>query len=194
VRIHRFLSLTDLVVLLVVAVAIFLPKRPQFATSAYKLDVDERADLAATEASAYARPDDGEAAARLSRRMVSAGMIDWGIEAGRAGAAKATKATRWDALLAASEALATRGKIEEAVALAKEARDACLPGPVTTCPEWQPVKLDLWVGYLEAGLASGIDPLRDPAGFRQAADGAMNWVDIEGLSPGGVSGSGSAPR
>src|SRR5262245_3892016 len=80
VRIHRFLSLTDLVVLVVVAVAIFLPKRPHYALDAYKLDVDERADLSATEASVFAHPDDGGASAKLSRGMVRAGMLDWGIE------------------------------------------------------------------------------------------------------------------
>ena len=75
-RIHRFLTLTDLVVFVVVAVAIFLPKRPLYAVDTYRLDVDARADLASAEAIAFARPDDGAAAADHARMLARAGQTD----------------------------------------------------------------------------------------------------------------------
>ena len=186
-RIHRFLSLTDLCVAVVVLVAIFLPKRPLYALDAYTLDAADRADLSAAEATAMLHPDDGVATAELSRRLMRAGQLDWGIEAAREGAARATEPTRWKALFASSEALATRGKIEDALAVANDATEAC-KAAASACPDWEMLKLDLWTRYLDAGLRSGIDPLKDPAGFREAADKGQNWVDIGAQTPGGLGG------
>jgi hypothetical protein len=176
-------------VAVVVLVAIFLPKRPLYALDAYKLDADDRADLAADEAAAMAHPDDGAAAAELAQAMKRAGQLDWAVEAGRDGAARATDPTRWRAEFAESEGLATRGEIREALGVATDARTSC-EGAGTACPAYEQLKLDLWVRYLDAGLQSGIDPLKDPNGFREAADGAMNWVDIGPQAP-GIPGAGS---
>jgi tetratricopeptide (TPR) repeat protein len=193
-RIHRFLSLTDLVVFVLVAVAILLPRRPLYAVDAYKLEAEDRADLASAEAAVMAHPDDGIAVSKLTTALMRAGQLDWAVEASRDGALVATAETRWRALLAESEAYAQRGKIEEALDAAQRALDDGKQ-PTSRCPDYELLKLELWVRYLEAGLKSGIDPIRDPVGFRQAADSAMNWVDIGAQTPGSPgAGSSSAPR
>jgi hypothetical protein len=182
-RIHRFLSLTDLVVALVVAVAIFLPKRPIYAVDAYKIEGAERAALAAVEARALAHPDDGAASADLSRRMSRAGMMDWAVEAGVEGAARASQATRWRAQLAAAEAYADRIQVQDAYDGAKQALADCADSG-GACPDWEQIKIELYLRYLEAGVQSGIDPRKHPREFRDEANKALPTLDIRGLKPG----------
>jgi hypothetical protein len=182
-RIHRFLSLTDLVVALLVAVAIFLPKRPIYALDAYKLADAERAALAAAEARVLAHPDDGAAAADLSRRLARAGMLDWAAESAVEGAARASQATRWRAHLAAAEAYADRVEVQEAYDTTKEALAACRESG-GACPDWEQIKIELYLRYIEAGMQSGIDPRKNPRGFRDKANEALPTLDIRGLKPG----------
>jgi hypothetical protein len=182
-RIHRFLSLTDLVVVTVVAVAIFLPDRPVYAVDAYKLDDDARADLAAAEAVAQARPDDGFAAAELSRRLSRAKQLDWAVEVARDGAERAGDASRWRARLAVAEAFADRTDIQRAFEGAELALETCV-GAGPACPGWERLKIELFLNYLEAGIKSGIDPRKQPKAFRKAASKSMIMVDIDGVTPG----------
>jgi len=182
-RIHRLLSLTDLVVAVVLAVAIFLPKRPVEAVDAYKLDARERSALASAEARALGRPDDGAAAAELSRRMSRAGMLDWSIEAGLEGAARATPATRWQARLATAEAYGDRLDVQSAFDGAKQALSDC-QASAGACPDWEELKIELYLRYLEAGVQSGIDPRKHPREFRDKANNALPSLDIRGLKPG----------
>ena len=177
-RIHRLLSLTDLVVFGVVAVAIFLPKRPLYAIDAYKVDADERAALAAAEAVAFARPDDGAAAAERARLLARAGQTDWAVEVARAGAARATEPTRWRPLLAASQAHADRTELVLAHEQAEAALEACRAAG-EACPTWDELKLSLWVRYLDAGVKSGIDPRSNPRQFREKANRGLHEVGIE---------------
>lgn len=182
-RIHRFLSLTDLIVALLVAIVVFLPKRPLEATDAYRLDPDARADLAAAEATALAHPDDGGAASAFATKLAEAGQMDWAVETARDGAAVATPGTRWKALLALSDVYGKRIQVDDSYDAAKQALGACTDAP-GDCPDWEKLKLELYMGYLEAGMKSGIDPRKDPAGFRKAADGAMDLIDVHGTTPG----------
>ena len=96
-RIHRFLSLTDLVVGVVVLVALFLPRRPLYALDAYKLEPEARADLGAAEARWMLHPESALAAQAFSRQLVEAGQIDWAVEVPRDTAAVAAPDERWRA-------------------------------------------------------------------------------------------------
>jgi hypothetical protein len=183
-RIHRFLSLTDLVVVTVVAVAIFLPKRPIYAVDAYKLEHDARADLAAAEASAMARPTDGFAAYELARRLARAQQLDWAVEAGAETAARATEASAWRAQLAVAEARADRIEVQLAFEAAEDALAMCVAAGDGACPAWERLKIELFRNYLEAGLKSGINPRTHPKSFKKAASETMHMVDIDGLTPG----------
>jgi len=182
-RIHRLLSLTDLVVVVVAAVAMFLPKRPIYAADPYRVTPEQRAALAASEARALARPDDGAAAADLSRRLSRAGMLDWAVEAGVEGAARATPPTRWQAQLAAAEAYGDRIEVQNAFDAAEQALGDCRAA-IEACPDWEALKIELYMRYLEAGLQSGIDPRKQPREFRDKANQALPTLDIRGLTPG----------
>jgi hypothetical protein len=183
-RIHRFLSLTDLVVLTVVAVAIFLPKRPIYAVDAYKLEADARADLAAAEALALTRPSDGFAAAELARRLARAQQLDWAVEAAREAADRATAATAWKAKLAEAEARADRIEVQLAFEATQEALELCITAGEPACPAWERLKIELFRNYLDAGLKSGINPRTHPQSFKKAAGQTMHMVDIDGVTPG----------
>src|SRR5688572_8963418 len=105
VQITRLVSLTDLVVMIVVAVALFLPPRPVTADAVARLDPDTQLALAFAEARARAHPDDGAAVADLSRRLGEAGQLDWAVQVAAAAAnAGADSPTRWRAEVAVSVA------------------------------------------------------------------------------------------
>lgn len=188
-RIHRLLSLTDLVVAGVVAVAIFVPKRPLYAVDAYQkvvgargtvFDDEDRSDLAVAEARAQAHPDDGALAADLARLLGRARQLDWAVEAAQEGSERASEPTMWRALLATSQAYGDRIEAAEAHAWATRALEACQASK-RACPSWEELKIDLYTRYLDAGVKSGIDPRKDPRGFRKAADQALRSIDVSGL-------------
>jgi len=170
VSISRRFNLLDLVVVIVVAVAIFLPPRATYALDAAKgTDVD-RVALATAEARTIAHPEDGAAAAELGRRLTLVGHLDWAVEAtAELGAAAARSPSRWRALLATSVAYAERLEAQESLDWARRALEACHAAGTTACPADDEVRLDLFVDHLDAGVRSGIDPRRNPEGFRAAS-------------------------
>lgn len=182
-RIHRFLSLTDLVVLVVVAVALFLPRRPLEVVDAYTIEPELRADLGAAEARAVLHPDDPMVAAEATRQLVRGGQLDWAVERSRDAAALAAPAHRWRALLAVSEAYIDRVQVTQAHEWAQQAVAAC-KADGAVCPAWELLKLELYERYLGAGVRSGINPRNDPDGFEEAAGAALHTVDIRGTIPG----------
>src|SRR5207249_430083 len=97
----RYVTIVDIVVAVVAAVAIFLPARPLEGVSAARGDDDARFALADAEARVRALPDQGANAEDLSRRLIEAGELDYAVE-GPAAAARALrgKSTRWRAQLA----------------------------------------------------------------------------------------------
>jgi hypothetical protein len=188
-RIHRFLSLTDLVVLLVVAVAIFLPRRTVQVVDPYDLDPEPRADLAAAEAVAMAHPDDGAATAAYSRKLAEADVLDWSVEVARDGMDRATPGTKWRDALAVSEVYGKRLDVQSSLDWAQHAQDACKSAG-DACPGWEALELGLYISYLQGGLDSGVDVRKEPARFRQEADKrmGMDLIDQQGA------GSASAPH
>lgn len=183
-QINRHLNLLDLVVVIVVAVAIFLPPRETYALDAAKGSDADRVALATAEATALAHPDNGQAAADLGRRLTAAGHLDWAVEASAELAAREVKSpSRWYALLATSTAYAERLEAKDALEWAQRALEACHLAGTTYCPTDDEIRLDIYVRHLDAGVRSGIDPKRNPEGFR--AKGA------EGLMPVYINGTGS---
>lgn len=185
-RIHRFLSLTDLVVTGVVLVALFLPKRPLYAVDAYKLDEVERAELRAAEARTQLRPDDGLAAAELADQLARAEVLDWAVEAADEGATRAAPTSAWWAIRSAAYAYADRIDVQPAFERADAALEACraLRSNLTECkdtdpcPCWAETTGQFYRDYLDAGLKSGIDPRRDPVKFRAAADQGVRSIGL----------------
>jgi hypothetical protein len=177
VQIHRLLSLTDLVVLVVVAVVLFLPAREVIATPVAKLDPETRVALAFAEARARAHPDDGKAVADVARRLGDAGEYDWAVQAAVVGADRAqTSPTRWRALLAASIAHADRLEVKEALELANHTLGECNEVGEGACPSYEEVRVEIYQRHLDAGVKSGIDPKKDPKGFREKGEAALRQV------------------
>ena len=178
-RLTRHVNLLDLVILIVVAVAIFLPPRTMYALDAAKGSDADRVGLATAEARTRAHPDDGAAAADYSRRLTSAGHLDWAVEsAAELSRSSQGKPSRWRALLATSVAYAERLEAKEALEWATLALDECHAVGTTHCPSWEEVKVDIYRNHLDAGVRSGIDPKKDPEGFRAAGESGIRTIRL----------------
>jgi hypothetical protein len=46
------------------------------------------------------------------------------------------------------------------------------------CPSWEEVRMKLYQQHLDAGVQFGIDPRRDPQGFRAAGEGALRSIRL----------------
>jgi hypothetical protein len=185
VRITRHLNLLDLVVVIVAAVAIFLPPRATYALDAAKGSDADRVALATAEARALAHPDDGMATTELGRRLTAAGHLDWAVEATAELAERAVKSpTRWRAMLAVSIAYAERLEAKESLAWARRALDACHQVGTAACPTEDEIRVDIFVQHLDAGVRSGIDPKRNPEGFRAAGVDDLRLMHLNGSGPG----------
>lgn len=184
-QITRVISLTDVVVTIVVAVALFLPPRVLQAQPVDRLDAETRTALAFAEARVQLHPDDGAAVYDLVRRLGDAKQSDWAVQAAAvAAAASPTSPTQWRALLAASVAHADRFEARDALDFATASLAACAKAGETTCPSWEQVRVDLYQRHLDAGVRSGIDPKKNPAGFREAGEAALRTVRAFGSGPG----------
>lgn len=182
-KLPRAFSLVDVGIAALVLVAIFLPARTMYAASAVKGDKQARFALAVAEARAEASPQDGALTADLTRRLSAAGFKDWAIEVAVDGSDKMKGSpSRWQALFAASAAYTDRVDIKEAVDYANRAVSACEGAGPVACPEWQAVPLDLYLQHLQAGVASGIDPHRDPDGFRGAGENAIRVIRTKSVT------------
>lgn len=178
-QLPRFVGIVDLAVITVVAVAIFLPAREMYAATAQKGTDDQRFELALAEARAIAHPDDGIAVSEVSRRLDEAGFKDWAIESAVHGAAATSKSpTSWRALLAASVAYVERLDATPALDYANRALAACT-ATAASCPSWEEIRMQLYQQHLDAGVKSGIDPHKDPRGFRRAAEAALRTIHLK---------------
>lgn len=179
----RLFSLADLGVLTVVAVALFLPPREMYAASALKGDDKAQFAVALAEARTIARPGDGLAVEDLARKLGDAGLKDWAVEASvKASDRSKDSPTRWRALIAASVAYVDTLQVVEALDYANRALAACESsrekGDAAACPSWEEVRMRLYQQHLDAGVKSGIDPKKDPAGFRKAGQSALRQIYI----------------
>ncbi len=178
-QLPRFVGLVDLAIATVVLVTVVLPAREMYAASAYKADEPAQFALAVAEARTMAHPDDGAAIDALARKLGDAGFKDWAIEVAIRGS-ETTKAspTRWKALLATSVAYVDKLDVVPALDYANRALAACASAS-GACPSWEQVRMELYQQHLDAGVKSGIDPRRNPAGFRRAGEAGLRGVRLK---------------
>ena len=179
----RFMGLVDLGVATVVLVMVVLPPREMYASAAIKGDADREFAVALAEARTQSRPDDGLAVEAFSRKLGEAGMKDWAIEAATRSSERAmTSPTRWRALLAASVAFVDRLDVIPGLDYANRALSACESaqehGNAAACPNWEQIRMRLYQQHLDAGVKSGIDPRRNPLGFRKAGEAALRQIHL----------------
>lgn len=175
-KLPRSIGLVDLAVLTVVLVMIVLPPRRMYAASAHKADEAAQFALALAEARTIANPKDGARSGELARQLGDAGFKDWAIETAVAGAERA-KGTpdEWRALLATSVAYVDHLDVVPALDYATRALTECR---AIRCPTWEEVRMQLYEQHLGAGVKSGIDPKKDPKGFRAAGQNALPMVHL----------------
>lgn len=176
----RFVSLVDFAVIAVVAVAIFLPAREMYAQNAIKGD---EFGVALAEARTMASPGDGKAIEDFTRKLGEAGLKDWAVEtAVRLSDRAKDSPTRWRALIAASVAYIEKLEVVPALDYANRALAACEStrekGDASACPSWEEIRMRLYQQHLDAGVKSGIDPRRDPQGFRAAGESALRHIRL----------------
>jgi hypothetical protein len=120
---------------------------------------DAQADLAR-------RPSDGRAAARLADALERLRQSDWGVSAAASASQKSGPET-WRAQLAVSSAYGQRLEVGPAALWAKRALQSC-NAQGAECADFERMRVEMYVTALEAGLASGIDPRREPQRFEDA--------------------------
>jgi hypothetical protein len=197
-KLPPLLGFVDLGVITVVVVFAVLPPREMIAAPVVKGDETVQFAVALAEARAIARPDDGLAVSDLGRKLGDAKLKDWAIEL-TVHAAKHMSGTptAWRGQLAASVAYIDRLDVRPGLEQANAALESCHASP-DTCPSWEEIRLSLYQDHLDAGVKSGIDPHRDPVGFRRAGEAALREIhlgrrrDGELPQPSG-SGSGTPP-
>jgi len=196
---RRLFSVLDIGIIVVVAVAIFLPARQMYASSAIKGDDAKQFAVALAEARTMARPDDGLAVEDYARKLGEADLKDWAVEAAVKASERAKDSpTRWRALIAASVAYVEQLEVVPALDYANRALAACESarekGNAAACPSWEEVRMRLYQQHLDAGVQSKIDPKIDPRGFREAGQSALRHIYIGGRQdrPIETSGAGSA--
>lgn len=193
-QLRRFVGLVDLAILTVVIATVVIPARTMYAAQAQKGDETQQFGLALAEARAIAHPDDGAAVSDLARRLGEAAFKDWAIEAAVHGSERAKSSpTAWRALLAASVAYVDKLDVIPALDYANRALAAC-KASATACPSWEEIRMTLYQQHLDAGVKSGIDPRRDPKGFRAAGEAGLRSIRLsnpekENAPSGGGSGS-----
>ncbi len=176
----RGIGLVDIGIAVMVLVAVVLPPRTMYASSALKgVDGDGRYAIALAEARTIAHPDDGALAADFARRLGAANFKDWAIEQAIRGSERSKGSpSRWRALSAVSGAYADKLQIDEAFDYASRALSACDSAGPTACPAWESLPLELFVRHLDAGMKSKIDPHSDPDGFRREGESAIRSVRL----------------
>jgi hypothetical protein len=191
-ELRRYVGLVDLGIATLVLVAVLLPDREMYASPAHKADDRTQFSLALAEARSIASPKDGAAIAAFSRKLGEAGFKDWAIENAVTSSERAKDSpTRWRALLAASLAYVDRVDAIAALDYANQALAAC-EASAQTCPSAEEVRMQFYQASLDAGVKSGIDPHKDPKGFRRAGEAALRQGRIL-HGEHGERGSNSAP-
>ena len=183
-QLPRFVGLVDLGIATVIAVLVVLPAREMYGSPVIKGDDATQFGVALAEARTIARPGDGQAVEDFTRRLDEANQKDWAIDAAVSASDRAKQSpTRWRALLAASTAFVDRLDVLPGLDYANRAVNACesarANGDVAACPTHEQVRMSLYQQSLDAGVHSGIDPRKDPAGFRKASQMPLLQIHLD---------------
>jgi hypothetical protein len=196
-QLGRFFSVVDLGIAALIIFTFGLPPREMYASAAIRGDDAEQFAIGLAEARTIARPADGLAVEDLGRRLGHANMKDWAVDATvRASERAKDSPTRWRALLAASVALVDKIDVKPALDYANRALSACTSaqerGELDACPKWEEIRMSIYQQSLDAGVKSGIDPRRDPAGFRKAGEKGLLQIRLGGRANATGASNGSA--
>jgi hypothetical protein len=192
-QLRRFVGLIDLGVLTILIAAVVFPPREMYADTAVKGTADDRFALALAEARTISDPTDPVRLERFTFKLDDLGLKDWAVQAGVAGTATTKQSKEhWRALLAVSVSYIGRLEAKPALKWATDAYKACLAaiasdesskmtgGESRLCPSWERVRMEIYKEHLQAGVEAGIDPKRNPRGFREAGEGKIRATRLGG--------------
>jgi len=180
-QLRRLVGLVDLGVLTILIAGVVFPPREMYADSAIKGTDGERFALAAAEAEVIVHPEVAEHVDKLSDTLGQLGFKDWAIEVGVRGSDRTRSSPlHWQALLATSVAYVDRLDVKNALAWAQKAYRACEKSGEVACPGWEKTRIEIYRDHLQAGVDAGIDPRRNPKGFREAGETRIRSTRIGG--------------
>jgi hypothetical protein len=180
-QLRRFVGLVDLGVITILIAAVVFPPREMYADSAIKGTPDDRFAIALAEAKTIAHPDDPRAVEDVAHRLGDVGLKDWAVEAAVDGAGRTKPSPiHWRSELAASVAYIERLDPKPALMWVDRAWKSCERVGDAACPAWEKTRMEIYKDHLTAGVEAGVDPRRDPAGFRRAGAGKVRATNIGG--------------
>jgi len=170
-------GVVDLVAIGVVTVLIVLPNR---STAVHDTFDDKVAnEISASQSVLAADPGNGEAASDMALQLLGEQQSDWALRVVERAAVVDKTKTRWQSLWAMSSIHGARFDIAEALRDAKLALASC-EDPSQVCAPHELIRLQIWVGQLDRGLKSGIDPKVEPQRFKDAMRRAFPRARIPG--------------
>lgn len=187
-KLPRWMSLFDIGAIVIVVLLPIMPGRAYLAESAAlaafrgkTTPAEVRWRLVMAQARNIQAPGTANAVTFVGA-LTSASFGDWAVdEAHRAASASRAGGADdagWRQAFLVSEAYADRLEPVLALKWAKLAERRCREnaGSGEPCPaDWNP-RLAEYIKAFEAGVASGIDPRRNPNGFRAAAESALRMI------------------
>jgi len=174
----------DIAALVLVAIVVVLPPRATHVSAGHPpIDTATSAEISKYQARLAADPGDGAAAEELAETLVEAGYSDWALRVAGDATRFKESPTLWRALRGVSATHADRIEIKEALEWGAQALAACRDAG-NSCPAHEEIRLQIYVDQLRAGLASGVDPKADPAGFREAiSQSGIRNIRLKAPSP-----------
>jgi hypothetical protein len=161
-------SVLDISAVVLVAIVVVLPPRGTHVTASHPpVDAETAGEISRYQARLAVAPGDGVAAEELAETLVEAGYSDWALRVAGDSTRDKQSPTLWRAMRSVSTTHADRIEIKEALEWGAQALKACRKSE-DQCPAHEEIRLRIYVEQLEVGLASGVDPRVDPAGFRDA--------------------------
>lgn len=180
-QLRRYVGLIDLGVLTILIAAVVFPPREMYADAAMKGSDDARFALGLAEARSIARPEDPIRIEKLAHELGEVNFKDWAVEVGIDGSARTGgNPEHWRSLQAVSVAYIERLEAKPALVWAIKAYKACEKVGEPACPSWEKTRMEIYRDHVQAGVDAGIDPKRNPKGFREAGEGAIRSTRIGG--------------
>lgn len=179
----RFVGLVDIAMIVVLAVFVILPPRPQYMEPAIPGSEPAHFAVALAEARTIARPTDGTAVDDLVTRLSEAGQKDWAIDfAVLASERMRQTPDRWKALMAASTVFVARFDVVPGLDFANRALAACEVAQAkdpAACPSPDQVRMQLYTANLSASVKSGFNPRTERDKFQKAGESALLQIHID---------------
>ena len=180
-QLRRYVGLVDVGVLTILIAAVVFPPREMLADAAIKGTHDTRFALGLAEARSIARPEDPNRIEKLAHVLGEENFKDWAVEVGIDGSTRTVaNPEHWRTLQAVSVAYIERLEAKPALAWVIKAYKACEKVGEPACPSWEKTRMEIYRDHIQAGVNAGIDPKRNPKGFREAGEGAIRATRIGG--------------